>query len=626
MQNFSKSIYRLSLAFGCATIACVATVSAAHAQSGLVSVAANRYIITRNPMSSASGTPDSLSYSTSHSNGYFDLVTPKSAPQSAQSVAVQLEKLDLAKVNAHCSEILQDPSVATCEPDILVESTAFPNDARFSEQWGLHDAAQNADIDVEGAWMRGTGTASTLIGVIDSGIHAEHPDLVSNLWSNPADPRDGVDNDGNGYVDDVFGVNTHFGNSNAQDCLGHGTHVAGIIGAKGNNNEGIAGVIWDSSIISANIHYDCGRFSFISAAVAAYNYFYDLKVRGHNIRVLNASFGGYQYSDASYQAIARLNEVGVLLVAAAGNDTKDAASEPFYPAMYDLPNVISVAATGTQLTLTDYSNYGSRVQIAAPGGDSSGGPKAILSTYSPLAEGTKLYASLYGTSMAAPMVSGTIALVASQFPSLSAVQLKDLLLRSAYSIPSLEGKVADARFLNAKGMSELAASMNDSCPDDPGKTAPGVCGCGRADSDSDGDRVLDCQDACPSDRGKTTPGVCGCGIADADANGNGRIDCLDTGISSVIPQTPRIQLTGRSVLVSMAPRTGMSYFLQITITPPRSTRRTASTNYYEVRTSRVLFRKPTRGSRIQVRYAYLVPGSKSDFSYWSYFANFVVRS
>lgn len=657
MRNATHIRHR---AFGLlCSFVCVSLIAAdAEGQQGSVTVAANRYIITRKAISTSSSASTKTSYVTHAATGYFDLVSPQSASQSLQSAAVELEPLNFAKVQQACAEIKQDPSIASCEPDMLLESVALPDDPMFSQQWGLNDTANDADIDAPAAWDRGTGSKSIIIGVIDSGIYTQHPDLIPNFWANPADPADGIDNDGNGYADDVFGVNTAKGSSNPEDCFGHGTHVAGIIGAKGNNGAGVTGVNWTANIISANIHHDCTRNSFLSSALAAYNYFYDLKVRGHDIRVLNASYGGYGFSDAAYQAIARLNQVGILFVAAVGNEAKNTDSSPFYPALYDLPNVIAVAATGANLNLASYSNYGSRVHIAAPGGDLNPVENRLLSTYSPLAEGGSLYAHSPGTSMASPMVAGTIALVASQVPSLSAAQLKEILLTSAYSLSSLEGKVNGARFLNAKGMAELAASRGDACPNDPSKTSPGICGCGVADTDSDGDGTADCQDscpsdggkvsagacgcgvadtdsdgdgtancqdACPSDRGKTSPGACGCGIADSDANGNGSVDCRDVGISTVIPDKPRLQLGRDKVYIRMAPRTGMSYYLEITVTLPRSFRRRPITKNFEVKNPYVMFNKPPKGSRVQVRYAYFVAAKKTDVSYWSYFSSLSVR-
>ncbi len=635
-------------------------ISEASAQPDSVKALSGRYIITRKSTSTLGVASPDKSYITSKSSGYFDVVIPNSAEQEVKVAAKdQAEVLNWAKVNQDCAEIKQDPTVDICEPDVVVHVAAVPNDAYFPNQWALDDPTNDADIDAPPAWERGTGSKSTLIGVIDSGIHADHPDLLSNLWSNPEEPIDGIDNDGNGYVDDVHGVNAGDGGSDLSDCLGHGTHVAGIIGAKGNDGVGITGVSWTASLITAKVATDCGGSLTTSAILAAYNYFYDLRVRGHNIRVINASYGSPVFSPAMYEAIQRLDDAGVLLVAAAGNNGKNTSINPFYPAAYALPNVISVAATGPNLALAKYSNYGPEVHIAAPGGQGANWYDAILSTYSPAAPNGGLYASLQGTSMAAPVVSGALALIASQAPDLSGAELKDIMLESAYVLSALDGLVNGSRFLNLKGMSDLAAGDGgDSCPDDPNKVNPGQCGCGVADTDSDGDGTPDCQDACRSDRGKitpgacgcgvadtdsdgdgvpncsdlcandrakTSPGVCGCGIADSDANGNGRVDCLDVGIGSIIPSNPSLRVKNGVLYISMTPLQGAQYYLQITVTPPRNSRKKTATGYYETQSPKVLVRRIARGSTVQVRYAYSFLGSTKSFSYWSFFARKTIR-
>jgi hypothetical protein len=541
---------------------------------------------------------------------------------------------------------------------VLVSLAAIPNDAGFGSLWALHDPVNDVDVEAPQAWDRGTGSASVLVGVIDSGVYYDHPDLSPNIWTHPAEPQDGIDNDGNGYIDDFRGINGYFGDNDPIDCSGHGTHVAGIIGAKGNNGIGVTGVNWTASIVNVSARYDCGMFLSTAGIIAGYNYFYDLKVRGYNVRVVNASFEGRVYSQAAYDAIARLHAVGVLLVAAAGNSQNDNAATPAYPASYDLPNIISVAATNRRLALASYSNYGRNVHIAAPGGEPDDPQGGILSTYSPLAEGEQWYESLAGTSMAAPMVAGAIALVASQAPQLSGAQLKELLFASAYKLSQLQGVVAEGRFLNVARMAQFAAQPGDQCPSDPnkttpgacgcgvadtdsdgdgapncmdscpgdtGKTSPGLCGCGVADTDSDGDGAPNCKDSCPSDRGKTSPGVCGCGIADSDANGNGKIDCLDTGLGSIVPPSPQMTTRGRSLFISMAPSLGANYYLQISLIPTWESKRRRQTDYYVVSSPTVRIQKPPRRWGVRVRYAYLAAGSNNDFSYWSNFTTQTMR-
>jgi subtilisin family serine protease len=595
------------------------------AQTDPVKVLSGRYIITRKSTSTASAAASTRNYVTKRSTGYFDVVEPTSSQLRVQSVAPRTEELNWSKVSDDCRQIEQDPSVASCEPDVLVPLAAVPNDADFGKLWAFDAPVEDTDVDAPRAWDRGTGSAKVLVGVIDTGIYYEHPDLSPNIWKNPAEPVDGIDNDGNGYIDDVRGINGYFGNNDPIDCNGHGTHVAGIIGAKGNNGIGVTGVNWTSSIITASARFDCGKFLSSAGVIAAYNYFYDLKVRGHDIRVVNASYSAPVSLQAEYDAISRLQKVGVLLVASAGNEKNNNSANPSYPASYDLPNIISVAATNRRLALASYSNYGANVHIAAPGGELGDAQVGILSTYSPLAEGEKWYASLSGTSMAAPIVAGAVALVASQAPQLSGAQLKEIMLASAYTIPGLEGVVAGGRFLNLAGMAELAADPTDQCPSDPNKTGPGACGCGVADTDSDGDGTPNCKDSCPSDRGKTSPGVCGCGFADSDANGNGKIDCLDTGLGSIVPEKPELRVRGRALFISMVPSTGVNYYLQITVIPPWEARSRRKTRFYVVNSPVVRMQKPGRRWGVRVRYAYLAAGSDNDFSYWSNFTSKTMR-
>ncbi len=564
----------------------------AAAETDPVKVLAGRYIITRKSTATVSAATSTRTYVTERSTRYFDVVVPKSNQVRVQSAAPQTEELDWSKVSEDCRQIEQDPTVASCEPDVLIPLAAIPNDADFGKMWALHDPVDDKDVDAPQAWERGTGSASVLVGVIDTGIYYEHPDLSPNIWKNPAEPVDGIDNDGNGYIDDVRGINAYFGNNDPIDCNGHGTHVAGIIGAKGNNGTGVTGVNWNSSIIGVSARVDCGGSLSTAAVIAGYNYFYDLKVRGYNIRVVNASYSSPVPFQAEYDAIARLERAGVLLVAGAGNSKNDLSAKPEYPASYDLPNVISVAATNRKLGLASYSNYGANVHIAAPGGELNEPEGGILSTYSPLAKGENWYESFAGTSMAAPMVAGAIALVASQAPQLSGAQLKEILLASAYTVPRLERLVARGRFLNLFGMAELAANPNDQCLSDPKKTAPGACGCG---------------------------------VADTDVNGNGTIDCLDTGLGSIIPQKPKVRVRGRAVFISMAPSSGVNYYLQISVIPTSEARTRRQTRFYVVNSPVVRMRKPPRRWGVRVRYAYLAAGSESDFSYWSDFTSKTMR-
>lgn len=582
---------------------------------------------------------------------FFDVVVPKKAAVQALSAKPRKEPIDWVKVAADCKEIMKDPSVATCEPNILLKPSLVPNDEYLILQWGLFDISDNAaDIRTWIAWDKGTGTKATLIGVIDSGIYWSHPDLTANLWSNPGEQRDGIDNDGNGYVDDFFGVNTAVGSNNPDDCNGHGTHVSGIIGASGNNGIGVTGVNWTASLIVASTDDgSCdGSFS-VSHSIKAYDYFSNLKKSGHNIRVINASFGSTSFSPAAYEAIKRLASVDILLIAAAGNQSTNIDILPYYPAAYDLPNVIAVGATGPTFNSPSYSNYGQSVDIAAPGGDRNYYLGKILSTWSPLAGPGTLYNDIQGTSMAAPMVTGAIGLLASQRPYLTGTHLKNILLQSADAVGTLAPFVAGGRFLNVGAMS-LAADPADNCPSDPNKLEAGICGCGTADSyrdsdndatydcldqcpsdaakkavgvcgcgvadvDTDKDGTADCVDQCPADAAKRAAGVCGCGIADVDANANGVTDCSDPVVSNVVPPTPKVTPGKKSITVTMTPMAGIKYY--ITVAVQAKGKGKPKTSNYIGTTQSVKIGKLPPGATVSVKYAYMVDGTPQTFSYYS---------
>ena len=616
-------------------------------------VVPGQYIIQRKPGKSGDRSlANQGSYSTLKAGSFIDVVVPGSF-RSQSSTASKSEPLNWSKVAEDCAEIMKDPTIETCEPNVLVKIQAVPNDTLFTSQWGLRDTSANdADIRAATAWDRGTGSKSTLIGVIDTGVYYEHPDLSPNLWSNPGEPADGIDNDGNGYVDDFFGVNTVAQTNNPNDCGGHGTHVSGIIAASGNNGIGVSGVNWTASLIVVSASSDCqsGSFSF-DAIISGYEYFYNLKRLGHNIRVVNASLGGYVYSAAMYNAIARLNSVDILFVAAAGNDRINNDVKPVYPANYDLPNIISVGAVGPTLEKASYSNYGLSVDIAAPGGDvvrfgSAGG---ILSTYSRPAAGGLFYESIDGTSMAAPMVTGAIGLIASQRPYLNGAHLKSILFATADSFSSLSGYVSGGRYLNLGAMS-LAADPTDNCPSDPNKLEPGICGCGTedlykdvdddgaydcqdacpndslktsvgacgcgvADSDTDGDGTADCNDQCPADPAKVTAGTCGCGVSDSDGNANGIVDCQDPVLDGIVPPTPKVKAGKKSITVSMTALAGVKYFIRVAETPKG--KKKAKIKTYIGAASSGVINKLSSGSTVSVSYAYMLEGTPVRYSYYS---------
>jgi hypothetical protein len=591
-----------------------------------VMVLSNQYIIQRKP----GVRPNQLAstervYTSQWSSKHFEVVVPRRADsdQVAVSSSVQQEPLNWTKVAEDCAEILRDTTIKSCDPNVLVKLQAVPNDQYLEYQWGLNDTSgYNADVGAFTAWDQGTGTRSTLIGVIDSGIYWAHPDLSSNLWSNPNELNDGIDNDGNGYVDDYFGASGVTGTNNPHDCNGHGTHVSGIIGAEGNNGIGVAGMNWTTSLIVFGAAVDCGNSLSGAAILAGYDYFYDLKLRGHNIRMVNASLGGPVYQTAAYDAIKRLQSVDILLIAAAGNESTNNDYSPSYPVNYDLPNIVRVAATGPTRQIAAYSNYGQSIDIIAPGGDVSYQNGGIASTFSPLAQGGVSYKAIQGTSMATPMVTGALGLLASQRPGLSGAQLKSILLQTADVVPSLATVARGGLFLNVAAMTQ-AGDPTDNCPSDPNKLDAGLCGCGVADSfqDSDSDGTFDCIDGCASDAAKTSAGVCGCGVSDADGDGNGIIDCNESAVEGVIPAAPRVKGGKRSLIIMMTAKSGVQYLVKVVT---RNAKGKPKTSYYIGSTPNGKITRLKPGP-VKVSYAYVIGGANQVSSGFSRARNVMIR-
>jgi hypothetical protein len=395
---------------------------------------------------------------------------------------------------------------------------------------------------------------------------------------------------------------------------------------------------------------DASNFFSSAAILRAYYYFYNLKRAGHNVRVINASFGGDDWSQPEYDAINALRSVDILLVASAGNDSRSLDLIQQYPASYDLDNIITVAATGPTGQLSYYSTYGQSVDIAAPGGDRHAGAQ-VYSTLSPSLSSGASYGYKHGTSMAAPVVTGAIGLLASQRPSLSGAQLKALILSTADSLPQLASYVKNGRFLNL-GAAAASPGAADLCPSDPNKTEAGVCGCGVADTDTDGDGTADCLDGCPSDgqkKGagscgcgvpeadtdgdgtadcvdgcvadgqKTGAGACGCGVSDGDADGNGTVDCKDPQIVGVTPPTPMLKSTKGRVTVTMTPKAGVKYFLKVVVQEPKVKKTTPKpkTSYISADDAATTLTKFKSKSKLTISYAYYYQGSQTVSSSYS---------
>jgi thermitase len=348
------------------------------------------------------------------------------------------------------------PAVSFAEPNWIYTHQATSDDPFYinGSLWGMLGGmtapGNQFGIQAGEAWQAGNvGSASTYVGVIDEGIDLNHADLASNIWTNPFDPVDGVDNDGNGYVDDVRGWDFSQNNNSIYDGSpsdsttdSHGTHVAGTIGAEGGNGIGVAGVNWHVTMISAKFLGPGGGTT--AAAISAIDYITDLKTRhGLNIVATNNSWGGGGYSQALHDAIIRSANAGILFVAAAGNGNffglgLDNDTTPYYPSNYNTAvgtptqsaasydAVIAVASITTTGAKSSFSNYGkTTVDLGAPGSD-------VWSTTP-----NNGYRSFSGTSMATPHVTGAAALYASLNPLATASDIKAALLASAAAMPTV---------------------------------------------------------------------------------------------------------------------------------------------------------------------------------------------
>ena len=329
---------------------------------------------------------------------------------------------------------LDPPTVPSKSSDAVYRTGSQPNDPQFGQQWALNNVGQDggkerADIDALQAWLKTQGSEKIVVAVLDSGVDYTHKDLVSNMWFRPDSIPQYAD-DELGSFDDVNGFDADANSPDPMDDNGHGTHCAGIIGAEGDNGEGIAGINWNVKIMPLKF-LGRGGFGTTKNAIEAINYAIDRKQKGVNVRVINASWGSTSYSRALEDAIRAAGEQGILFVAAAGNNSTDNDKRAHYPSNYNLPNVISVAAMDRTDSITSFSNYGVKtVHIAAPGRD-------ILSTW--LGDS---YREASGTSMAAPQVSGVAALILASEPNLSVAKLRERLLGSVDKLDSLNGKVA----------------------------------------------------------------------------------------------------------------------------------------------------------------------------------------
>jgi len=335
-------------------------------------------------------------------------------------------------------ELNANPYVEYAEPDYYrYAKTTLPSDSRFFEQWSLHNTGQangipDADIDAPEAWDLTTGREDVVVAVLDSGIDYTHEDLKDNMWRNPGEiPGNGIDDDDSGYVDDVYGIDAVENSGDPMDNDGHGTHTSGSISAVGNNGIGVTGICWNSKIMALRfLSLDGGS---ISDEVECIQY-----AVNHGVKIISGSFGEYNFSLSEKNAIDAAGNSGVLFVFAAGNEGEDNETKPHYPSGYDSENIIAVGVSDRYDRLVSWSDYGiTTVDIAAPGDD-------ILSTV--LNNG---YRRESGSSMATPHVAGLAALLKSYNPSLTWLDIKNLILNNGDKIPTAEGKLLTGSRINA---------------------------------------------------------------------------------------------------------------------------------------------------------------------------------
>jgi subtilisin family serine protease len=360
------------------------------------------------------------------SNEHLTIVRDKS--ENVTNVVRELESL---------------PDVEIAEPNYIYELSVTPNDPDYLRLWSLNNSGQTdgwnrpgrlgLDIGAEKAWDITIGSKNVIVAVIDSGLNYNHPDIKENLWTNEteANGKAGVDDDNNGYVDDIHGYDFVNSDSDPIDDHGHGTHVSNIIGAKGNQGLGIAGINWNVSIMPLKFATAEGKGN-LEASIKAIQYAVKM-----GARVLNNSWGNNNYSEILEKTIKESSDKNVLFVAAAGNSSRDNDLQPIYPASYKVANIMSVAGLTIHGYLGGFSCYGKEsVHIAAPG-------DAIYSLWN------DKYKEMTGTSMAAPHVSGVAALLLAKEPQLSALEIKERLMRTSVPLGGLRNKVASAGMVNA---------------------------------------------------------------------------------------------------------------------------------------------------------------------------------
>lgn len=336
------------------------------------------------------------------------------------------------------AKYLKIEDVIAAQPNFYYHLVATPNDPGFPDpaMYGL------TKISAPQAWDLETGSSSVVVANIDTGMRYTHEDLAANMWKNPGETNgNGIDDDGNGFIDDYYGYDFRYNDPDPLDQHGHGTHTGGTIGAAGNNSLGVVGVNWNVKIMAIKIYSPAATDTTSAMLINAYNYVRLMKERGVNIVATNNSYGGCAeacgYDQATKDAIDALGEAGVLNVFAAGNSGVNVDITPEYPGSYNSPSILTVAASNSADNRV--FNYGVvNVDLAAPG-------VGIRST---TYNSDSSYGNKSGTSMATPHVTGAAALLAAHFPTISAASIKATLMNTVDLLPQWNGVVKSGGRLN----------------------------------------------------------------------------------------------------------------------------------------------------------------------------------
>lgn len=373
------------------------------------------------------------------------VVSIKARYADSKSFATRLPQSEIDRVCAMIAKVNKGIPLR-CEANTLYSTHATPNDPQFSSQYA------HARVSSESAWNQTTGATSVVVAVVDTGVNYNHPDLSANITTNGGEvPANGVDDDGNGYVDDYHGYDFAAIDGDPADENGHGSHCAGIIGAKGNNGAGVTGINWNVGILPVRVLDAAG--SGTNADVAA-------GIRyavSRGVSTISLSLGGEGESGTIDDAIAAAREARILVVAAAGNQSTNNDVVPVYPASSALDNVLSVAASTSSDRLASFSNYGaSSVDVAAPG-------EEILSTWL-----GSSYEYSDGTSMATPLVAGLAALIKSVNSSLGYYEMKGIIMGTVDPISSMSTRILSKGRINASAAVSLAMTAGPYPTPNPG--------------------------------------------------------------------------------------------------------------------------------------------------------------